>query len=153
MTKFQLNRADAPWDYPSLGFRADTSTAILDGATFDPPITTPPDVFWTVYAGGSGETGITRYTFPVVPSSTPAEPNAGSFLVWDVDQNRYVPTSANDFYAVPGVQAATDTTVASRIKNPASLTAGALSATYVKATITGDPADPDVTLYLDGVEL
>lgn len=110
MTKFVLNRADAPWDYPSLGFRADTSTAILDGSTFDPPITTPPDVFWTVYGGGSAETGITRYTFPVVPSSTPAEPNAGSFLTWDVDQNRYVPTSADDFYAVSGKARSTDAT-------------------------------------------
>lgn len=98
MTKFLLNRADAPWDYPSLGFRADTATAILDGSLSTPAITTPPDAYWSVYVGGSAETGITRYGNPTGPD--PATETAdGSTLMYADASNRFVPKTPEEFFA------------------------------------------------------
>lgn len=123
MTKFQLNRADAPWDYPALGFRANTSTAILDGSLSTPAITVPPDAWWSVYVGGSAETGITRYANPVGPD--PATETAdGSTLMYVDDANRFVPATPAEFFANEAV-------------------ASELSATYAQFTdINGDPLPP-----------
>jgi hypothetical protein len=106
LTKFQLSRADAPWDYPTLGFRADTPTAILDGSLSTPAITTPPDAYWSVYGGGSAETGITRYGNPTAdPASETPE---GYVLAYSDEQNRSVPTAPADWFAVDTVRTEVD---------------------------------------------
>src|SRR5690242_15924403 len=101
MTKFQLNRADAPWDYPNLGFTATTSNAILDGSLSSPALTVPPDAFWSVYVGGSAETGVTRYQAPAVgPYPEPETPD-GYVLAYSDASNRAVYTSPADFLEIP----------------------------------------------------
>lgn len=102
MTKFQLNRADAPWDYPSLGFRADEPDAILDGSLSTPAITSPPDAYWSVYVGGSAETGITRYADPTGPDPA-TETAEGSTLMYEDSSNRFVPKTAEEFFATEAV--------------------------------------------------
>jgi hypothetical protein len=47
----------------------------------------------------------------------------------------------------------TDLVMASRITTPGSAVNLALHADFVTAVISGDPSDPDVTLYQNGVEL
>lgn len=100
MVKFQATRTG---DYPTLGFRADTANAILNGALSTPPLTIPPDSTWSVYGGGSAETGITRY---VAPSATPIVPapevSAGWLLAYDDTLNTFVPTAPGDISSSTG---------------------------------------------------
>jgi hypothetical protein len=83
VTKFQLNRPDGPWDYPTFGFRAEAG-AILDGTLFDPPITDVDqlgDSFWDVYVGGSAQTGITIINTNGLSTPSPS-PTDGSLPVF-----------------------------------------------------------------------
>lgn len=117
MTKFQLDRADAPWDYPTLGFRADEPDAILDGSLSDPVLTTPPDAFWSVYVGGSAETGITRYQSPAVgPAPAPETPD-GYVSVYRDESNRVVSTDPDEFFAIESVSAALNDVVKPLIRD------------------------------------
>jgi lysophospholipase L1-like esterase len=99
VTKFLLARPDGPWDYPTLGFRA-AAGAILDGSLFSPAITDPPDVFWSVYAGGSGQTGITliNYNGTTTPSAQAPENSIG---VYRRGLGTYVPTAPAAVFALP----------------------------------------------------
>lgn len=89
MTKWVLSRPGAPWDYPTLGFRATVDGAILDGSLFSPALSVKPDAFWTTYGGGSAETGITRYASATAPEGA-GETEDGTPLVYDADLNTYV---------------------------------------------------------------
>lgn len=111
MTKFQMSRADAPYDYPTLGFRADTSNAIIDGTLSDPVLTVPPDAFWAVYVGGSAETGITRYQSPAVGPAPAAETPDGYMLVYRDASNRFVPTEPTEFLGIDAVADALSATI------------------------------------------
>jgi hypothetical protein len=111
VTKFQLNRADAPWEYPTLGFRADTANAIIDGSLSDPALTVPPDAFWSVYGGGSAETGITRYQSPAVGPAPAPETPEGYILSYSNDANRFVPTEPAEFLEIPAVADALSATI------------------------------------------
>lgn len=95
MTKYLLTRPGGPWTYQTLGFTA-ANGAILDGALSDPVVTTPPDVFWTVYAGGSAESGVTRFGYPYSPSQPQPETQDGYILRYDDVRNGYYPASATD---------------------------------------------------------
>lgn len=117
MTKFQMSRADAPYDYPTLGFRADTSNAIIDGTLSDPVLTVPPDAFWAVYVGGSAETGITRYQSPAVGPAPAAETPDGYVLAYRDASNRAVYTSPTDFLEIPAVADAFSATIAQMKSN------------------------------------
>lgn len=85
MTFYTFNRDDGPgpWDYPTLGFTA-VDGAVLDGSLFTPPLSDPPDMFWSV--GGAAESGVTRWGALVSPPA-PSEPATGSVLVYDADTN------------------------------------------------------------------
>lgn len=83
MVKFAFSRTDGPWFYPGLGFKA-AAGAILDGTLHTPAITdlSQLDTYWTVYGGGSAETGITPIDPPngtSSPSPTPAESSIGLY--------------------------------------------------------------------------
>lgn len=94
MVKFQATRAG---DYPTLGFTATSPTAILNGALSNPPLTIPPDATWSVYGGGSAETGITRYVPPPASLIVPTpEVTDGWFLAYSDAQNTYVPQDPAD---------------------------------------------------------
>lgn len=92
MTKWQITRADGPWEYPTYGFTA-TSGAILDGTLFDTEVTVAPDAFWDLYEGASAETGITRWG-PVTFVNSQSEPADGAALVYNATSNVYEPSSA-----------------------------------------------------------
>lgn len=112
MTKFLFSRADGPWDYPNFGFRA-AAGAILNGAFFTPPITLPPDVFWTVYTGASSQTGIT-----LIPGANGSVPSPyptvdGYILTYQHSTGGYIPESPADWLATDGMTAALSATYAS----------------------------------------
>lgn len=97
MTKYQLSRPGAPWDYPTLGFTATADGAILDGTLFTPDLEIPPDVYWDVYVGGDPETDITRYALPSVDYLNPIPESAeGSLLTYSRTANQYVQTLPTD---------------------------------------------------------
>lgn len=140
MTKFQLNRADAPWDYPSLGFRADTGTAILDGSLSTPAITVPPDAYWSVYVGGSAETGITRYADPVGPD--PATENTdGSTLIYSDEANRFIPATPEEFFSNTAVADVLSATIDAQVPAASTSAQGKVElATTAEATTGTDTA-------------
>lgn len=99
MTFYTFSRTDGPgpWDYPTLGFTA-VNGAVINGALFSPPLTDPPDGFWTV--GGSSESGVTRWGALVSPPA-PAEPAEGSVYVYRAVDNRGEWATGDDVFA-PG---------------------------------------------------
>lgn len=97
MTKYQLSRPGAPWDYPTLGFTATADGAILDGTLFTPDLEIPPDVYWDVYVGGDPETDVTRYATPSTDYLNPVPESAeGSILTYSRTANQYVQTLPTD---------------------------------------------------------
>lgn len=132
MTKFQATRTG---DYPTLGFTATSATAILDGSLSSPVLTIPPDATWSVYGGGSAETGITRY---VAPSATPIVPTPsvtdGWFIAYSSSQGTGIyqnpstlaalPSWANTFAPRAGIQASEGTAVTVFTSQPASYSVG-----------------------------
>ena len=68
---------------------------------------------------------------------------------WGEKLNEYL-AELSETTAAKADVADTDTLVAAKVANPASLTRVVLDTTYVTAIITGED---DVSLYLDGVEL
>lgn len=95
MTKYQLaNPSGGPLDYPALGFSA-VNGAILDGSLSTPAITSAPGPQWSVYSGGSAETGITRYA-PSATLPTYTEPQDGYVLRYSDLDNGYIPQSLED---------------------------------------------------------
>lgn len=103
--KFQLTRPDGPWDYPTYGFRA-VSGAILDGTNFSPAITEPPDVFWTVYTGGSAQTGITLIPGANGTAPPPAPTADGNILTYRRSSGGYQPATPAEWFALPEVSSA-----------------------------------------------
>lgn len=86
MAKFQLTRPGGPWIYDEYGFTA-VDGAILDGTLSSPTIAGPPDAYWTAYAGGSAETGISRHG---ASSFNPVftEPADGTVLAYNAASNQ-----------------------------------------------------------------
>jgi len=134
VTKYVLDNYDGPrLDYSTLGFTADTGD-ILDA-------TGAPDARWSVNANQAAAETVTRYV--IGGTSDYVEPTDGHVLTYSDAENTYVPQAPATFLDGP---------VASRINDPASLTAGALSATLASkwrastAYVTGDVCQaPDGT--------
>lgn len=101
MTKFQLNRPDGPWDYPTLGFRA-AASAILDGTLFDPEIENPPDSWWSVYGGGAAQTGITLINING-RAPVPALPTDGSLPIYRRSTGGYQNLTPTEWFADPEI--------------------------------------------------
>lgn len=146
MTKFQLNRSDGPWEYPHLGFVA-AAGAILDGSLSTPPLTVPPDAFWSVYGGASAETGITRIPPPPAgPTPTP-ETTDGYILAYDAGENRAKYRSAADVIDFLGdeLSASIDARVNTLVPDASTSAKGKVRLATTAETATGTAADRAVT--------
>lgn len=155
MTKYQLSRPGAPWDYPTLGFTATADGAILDGTLFTPDLEIPPDVYWDVYVGGDPETDVTRYATPSTDYLNPVpESTEGSLLLYSRTANQYVqtlPTDAVDPETPFGAALVTAIDVATLpiLEGPLGRWKGLISVTpeTAKVAFLGDSTSDPVTSF------